>query len=317
MRTHFTVSQLLPIAACRDICCILCGSRDRRVRQPSIQTTGDTHCLVHEGLEFPFEFGMFFVHRRLVLHLPVLLRWKTLHTSRAALRPETAAVLETSACLDCASVSPLGSVVILRVSDLRALRGHTQHGLEWLRQCCKFLHVQAAGLRMSHTTDTLPHLCGSDCRVMRRQGTACTGVHVAEPGVPCSKGEQHQLTSYTKSLNWSALSVACSAQSSVNLVIKGFSRCLRCENRVAMYLEMWLILLKRRLSRTKANAFCGSWHSCSCIARITSTLAKMQRRDPTATPSVMLPCTAVTTVVRARTSLIFQEEYCPDLGRSR
>ena len=79
-------------------------------RQPSIPV-GDTQCIARESLKFPFDIGMFFVRRRLVLHLfELLLRWKTLHTSRAVLRPRTAEAVNVSANLHVASVSPQGSV---------------------------------------------------------------------------------------------------------------------------------------------------------------------------------------------------------------
>ena len=58
--------------------------------------------------------GQFAIKRRLRCDCELPLQWtkETTHTSRAALRPGTGAVVKISARLDCDAVSPLGSVVM-------------------------------------------------------------------------------------------------------------------------------------------------------------------------------------------------------------
>ena len=106
-----------------DICCPLrrdamsaayCKLRatDGCGRPSAVQTRVRFTMPWHAGLGFPFGNGMFFVQQRLVLHLLELpLHWRMPQTSRAAMRPGTEAVVKRSAALDCASVSPRGSVV--------------------------------------------------------------------------------------------------------------------------------------------------------------------------------------------------------------
>ena len=118
----------------------------------------DTQCLVHAGLELPFGNGMLCVHKRFVLYLlgaAAALEDAT-HTSGAALRPGTAAVVKRSAGLVVASVSPRGSVTAPSSGEQG---GHRHSDLEWLRQCCRFLTAQAGGPRMLHKGDIRPHLC--------------------------------------------------------------------------------------------------------------------------------------------------------------
>ena len=58
------------------------------------------------------------------------------HTSRAALRPETATVVKMSAGLNCVSVSPLGSTAIPGPASLSPPRRRERkhRALRWLRR---------------------------------------------------------------------------------------------------------------------------------------------------------------------------------------
>ena len=69
------------------------------------------------------------------------------HTSRAVLRPGTAAVAKRSAGLDCVAVSHLGFVVMPGSASFNhlKLRERKHHVLGWFRRCCRFLRVQVVG----------------------------------------------------------------------------------------------------------------------------------------------------------------------------
>ena len=89
------------------------------------------------------------------------------HTSRAALRLGTAAVVKRSAGLDCVSVSPLGSVVIpgsASVSPPMTARTQAQC-LGWLQRCCGFHHAQVERSKNDPHRRHWPKPCSSDCPV--------------------------------------------------------------------------------------------------------------------------------------------------------
>ena len=95
------------------------------------------------------------------------------HTSRAALRPGTAAVVKTSAGLDCEAVGPLGFVAMPKS------RERTRSVLSRLRHCCRFLHVPTVGLGGNRSIDTARH----PPKVVERQDTSRARVQVVEPFV--------------------------------------------------------------------------------------------------------------------------------------
>ena len=87
--------HLLAVAAGCDVCCVLQCSGDRKVRPPICCPNQETvkNAPDHEDQEFVVSSVIVYDQRLL------------------AQRPGTAAVVKRSAGLDCASVSPLGSVV--------------------------------------------------------------------------------------------------------------------------------------------------------------------------------------------------------------
>ena len=86
------------------------------------------------------------------------------HTSRAALRPGTAAVLKISAGLDCEAVSPLSSGVMPGVCKFHAADHSVDTRVVPSRGLGGFLHCPAEDPERSRSTDTarqslLPSLC--------------------------------------------------------------------------------------------------------------------------------------------------------------
>ena len=86
-------------------------------------------------------------------------------TSRAALRPGSAAVVKISAGVDVASVDPHGSVVTPEPASFQASEQRVCTRVVASRgfgSAASFFHVPAASPGMLHTDDTRRPLCSSD-----------------------------------------------------------------------------------------------------------------------------------------------------------
>ena len=126
-----------------------------------------------------------------VLHLThLLLHWRVPNTSRAALRPWTAAVVNKSAGLGCVSVSPWGSLVTPGCASFNLPRTAWTH-TECPRVASAVLQISPCSMEIQECpTQTTPALAQSvlhvDDKIVRRLDTACTSVWVVKPFTTCA-----------------------------------------------------------------------------------------------------------------------------------
>ena len=110
------------------------------------------------------------------------------HTSRAELRPGTAAVVKISANLDCEVVSPLGSVSSRRPQRerTRSVLPHVASAVLQLSACSNCgsrKETAASTLPATHPESTAESFLHTDDVVVRRQDTSRPRVQAVEPFV--------------------------------------------------------------------------------------------------------------------------------------